>query len=244
MGQRVLFFVVAGESDEVPDAAAFRDQSLRTGSLPATPDAQALLLDRRFFEALSAARLTLCAIGREWIPALPERFRGVAVAENRSGWQVAPASAAERVKSWLADSGAATAAQRRLDAAASAILNEPWDLFALWVPVKEAAATAHVTEQLRKLMVSQTADVVVIAVFLPKSGSGSWLLRSPSGETAALPPHLAEDILPTVLFALGAPVPEGLHGTPLNLEQEQKPAGYSPEDEREIQRRLEDLGYL
>jgi hypothetical protein len=93
-------------------------------------------------------------------------------------------------------------------------------------------------------MNSQTADVVVIAVFLATSGRGSWLLRTPSNETAALAPHSVADIPPTILSALGVPLPQGLLGTPLDLEQERTPAGYRPEDEREIHKRLKDLGYL
>lgn len=72
------------------------------------------------------------------------------------------------------------------------------------------------------------------------------------------------DVTPTVLALLGAPVPAGLDGRPLDLVKEvpstagppssptfspaQPPAedssGYTAEEEDEVRRRLEDLGYL
>ncbi len=73
------------------------------------------------------------------------------------------------------------------------------------------------------------------------------------------------DVTPTVLALLGAPVPAGLDGRPLDLVKEvpstagpspstptfspaeppgEGSAGYTPEEEDEVRRRLEDLGYL
>lgn len=234
MAQRVLFMIAAGEPGCIPDAAMFSNENLQTGSLPAAP---ALFPDRGFFEAVSNAGLVLCAVGREWLPVLPPHFRGIAIAKDPSGWQVIPTLAAARVRAWLP----APAAAGRMDAAAAAMLNEPWDLFALRLPAGDAAQTAQIARRLEQMMNYQTADVVVIALFLPASGQGSWLMRTPAGREAHLPPAPA-DILPVILSVLGVQVPGSANSQSPGSLLEQ-PAGPTA-DELEIQQHLKNLGYI
>ena len=103
-------------------------------------------------------------------------------------------------------------------------------------------------------------------------GEGLFLAAGPNVRPGYVQGRL-EDVAPTVLALLGVPVPAELDGRPLDLlkgvdvEEGARPVpgtsasdvrpgvdrpavgsdpetGYTPEEEEEVRRRLEDLGYL
>jgi hypothetical protein len=240
MAQRAFFFVV---STEAPAAGAWFERLLPQacgGPLAPSADAAASLQRPAFFGTLAAARLTLCAVGKEWSGSLPRRFHGVGLAE--AGGTVrrqCPPSAMEKRSHCLRT---VAPGLRRLDAAARVVLNEPWDCFVLWLPLAEADL-APAGERLRDLLATLTPDIAVCGVLLSTQDS-RWLWRVHGASAGTLPPRPVADVLPTVLKTLGLPVPAALPGSIAELAGAARVSGYTPQEEREIQKRLEDLGYL
>jgi predicted AlkP superfamily phosphohydrolase/phosphomutase len=90
--------------------------------------------------------------------------------------------------------------------------------------------------------------------------AGIWLAAGPNVRPGLHPEARLEDVAPTILAALGLPLPEETDGRPLlplfldppaevRTSTPPGPTGerrdvYSGEEEREVRRRLTDLGYL
>jgi hypothetical protein len=196
-------------------------------------------------EALSAKRI-LCAIGREWLVQVPNQFCGVMISNRDEGrWKVLPQDAEERVRKCLSrqsESCAALPSARRAAAAVRLTLNEPWDVLALWLTPVDAELRPT-GEQLRRLLKVLTPDIAVCAVLLLPGNDAYWWWREKGAETGDLPNASVEAVVPTLLRAIGVPIPPQL-GQPVDLLQTPQNSGYTSAEEREIQKRLEDLGYL
>ncbi|MCY3024569.1 MAG: hypothetical protein NTW87_36810 [Planctomycetota bacterium] len=247
MAQRALFLVVDSPAPHAGEWFAGLLPRARHGRLTSTTlsDATAHLRNRCFLDAVRSERI-LCVVGDEWSRHLPRVFRGVFVSPRRRGWKVFPAKCRDRIERLLQNTPATDRtppATRRLDAAAQLMLNEPWDFFSLWLSLSDAGL-APAGEQVKELVNRLTPDIAVCAVLLSESSGCRWLLRTQSGGGEVLPPRPIEDVLPTLLGVVGVTVPSALPGKPLDLNAAGKPSGYTAEEEREIQKRLEDLGYL
>lgn len=132
---------------------------------------------------------------------------------------------------------------RRLQAARQLALNEPWDAFALWLSLQQAEFPAA-GERLRELLALLTPDIAVCGLLLGGPQASRWSWRSQQAGGGPLPTRPAEDIPATVLKALGIKTPPHLPGMAVDFSDAGRPGGYTPQEEREIQKRLEDLGYL
>lgn len=222
---RVLLIISEGGAGEAAGVEALPRAGVVSGPLSAAADSQAVPV---LLESVLRAGATMCLVGAEWL-AHAGTLRGVAVAYNGNGLRVLPDAAAERVRRLCGP------AQHHVALAEMLILNEPWDLFALWLKRDDAVET----DVLHRLAAEQTADVTVIAI-----SSTAWVVRAAGAPSQTMPACRFEDLLATALASLGAPIPEALGATPLALNQPAASGGYTTEDERVIQQRLEDLGYL
>lgn len=237
MAQRVFFFVIGPDSADAwfPQLAA----NASAGPLELSADAAKRLCDPQFARALTDANLAFCAVGSEFVCAMPQTISGVALAAGQSGWEILPAEDAERIRMImpsLAGGAGDSSETRLLKAAAQLALNEPWDVFALWLP-----KLSHV-ERLAEIIAWQTPDVAICGVSLSEAQS-CWFCRLRGVTAHPLPLRPVEDVLPTVLTLAGAIPPPGLPGTPCDFRAAAAP-DYSPQDEKEIQKRLEALGYI
>jgi len=277
MSQRAFCLVIASESPQASDWLARLLPQARSGPLtPRSPpwgegsargapaDPGASLAHKEFFEALCEPRraLCLCAVGNEWLGALPRRFSGLAVGENARGSspKVLPRVRAAHIRSLLqrvtAD-GCEAPGLRRLSVAKQLVLCEPWDVFFLWLPLAEAHLPQG-GQRLGEMLSWLTPDIAVCGVVVT-AGTDSqfpnsrklvsvpacrWFWRLHKGGCEPLPPRPVEDVLPSLLSVLGINAPPALPGTALDLQRAGASSGYTPDDERAIQKRLEDLGYL
>jgi hypothetical protein len=256
MSQRAFFLVIVTESSQACDWLGGLVPQARSGPLVASADPSASLAHGVFFDALFASRRVVCAVGNEWLGALPRRFRGLFVGGNARGLspKVLPRVHAARVRSMLAGLGkletrnqkretCVAPGLRRLSVAQQLVLCEPWDVFTLWLLLPEADLP-QAGQKLSEIFSLLTPDIAVCGVLLSGAQQCHWFCRVQGGSGGPLPPRPVEDVLPTLLTVLGISVPPALPGTPLDLEKAVASPGYTPEDERAIQKRLEDLGYL
>ena len=156
-----------------------------------------------------------------------------------------PRGCRDRVLRSLASATAADRtrpALRSLSAALQLVLNEPWDVFALCLALEEQQLAAA-REPLRRLLSLLTPDIAVCGVLLNGPLGSRWAMRTqqPGGPLPARP---VEDIAPTLLRTLGISAPPALPGVAVDLDSAVSAPGYTPEEERAIQKRLEELGYL
>mgnify|MGYP001612116410 CR=1 FL=1 len=62
------------------------------------------------------------------------------------------------------------------------MLTEPWDVFALWLPLAEADL-ASASGKLTRFFASLTPDIAVCGVLLSESSGCRWLLRTLRDQT-------------------------------------------------------------
>ncbi|MGD0089404.1 MAG: hypothetical protein ABSE73_05740 [Planctomycetota bacterium] len=156
-----------------------------------------------------------------------------------------PPACRERVRRLLASAREAehtSSALRLANAALQLVLNEPWDVFALWLALEKQELSAA-SGPVGRLLALLTPDVAVCGVLLNGLQGSRWAMRTlqPGGP---LPTRPAADIAATLLRTLGIGAPPALPGVAVDLDSAPSPSGYKPEEERAIQKRLEDLGYL
>jgi len=259
MSQRAFFLVMVTESSRACDWLVTVLPRARSGPLtqPSPPwgegrvrgvpaDPASDLAHKAFFEALFASGRVLCAVGNEWLGALPRRFCGLAVGENPRGFKALPRARAAHALSLLEGlpGGVGEAVSlRRLNVAEKLILCEPWDVLSLWLPLLEPDSP-QAGKKLSEILAWLTPDIAVCGVLLGGAQNCRWFWRLQGGSGGALPPRPVADVLPTLLSVLGISTPPALQGTPVDLGKAGASSGYTPEDERAIQKRLEDLGYL
>jgi hypothetical protein len=221
---RVFCFVIESLAGEVPSQWDSLAGSCLHGTLgPAAEgenDARRAILDPSWIKAVTSSRLSVVAVGEEWKAALPPRFRGKFVG-NEAGGSIS----------------------QRLSQLEHCNANEPWELLSVWLPV--SSSDADQLDTLRKFIGNLPPDIGSIGVlFNPKSKSSSqWLCSAAKMQAADAGPRPIEDVLVTMLAWLGVTPPKPFKGSRLEIAPE-KTSGYSPAEEREIQKRLEDLGYL
>jgi hypothetical protein len=247
MAQRALFLVIDSESRHASDWFAGLLPHARHGALTAATlaDAMVYLRNRCFLDTVRSEHV-LCAVGDEWNCHLPRNFHGVFLSQRQRGWKVFPVECRDRILRLLQYTPVAdrmTPGIRRLEGAAQLARNEPWDIFALWLPL-DIAGLEPAGVQLKELVRLLTPDIAVCAVLRSESAGCRWFLRTPDGGSDALPTRPIEDVPATLLKLLEIPVPSALPGKALDLNVASKPSGYTVDEEREIQKRLEDLGYL
>ena len=233
MPQRVIFVVIHGEPSQF---TAQWDQlaalSLR-GSVANGAAARATLFSAPWIQAVAAARLSRVTLGTDWRDAAPVRSRTLAVFAQHGKWNCLPASSEARIATLL-EKAMPLAATKKLAAA------EPWDLLGISLPLP--ADTDAFAAELAQFLAAQPADVATV-ITLCGSDSAKWLCHTQGLAPGDGGERSINDVLATVLGLLGVDAPPELNGSRLEATID-KISGYSVDDEKEIQKRLEDLGYL
>ena len=89
MAHRVLFLTIETSAGEaVP--CFFKHQATSGSHGPLKPVAarEDIYSNARWLESIGAAQKVMCAVGNEWLPSIPARYRGMAVAEHGGRWEV------------------------------------------------------------------------------------------------------------------------------------------------------------
>jgi hypothetical protein len=245
MPQRAILIVV--DSPALDFSAQWEQLAARSlhGELTFDDAARAALFNPGWLHAIASARLSKILIGNEWRETTPARFRCIALGEEGEHWRCTPASAQPRVERLLQDAkipAAAPIASHRIAAAALLAENEPWDFLTVCLPIPSAGSADAIAQDLASCLTRQPADAAIVALLLAGANS-RWLCHTPGAAAAAGSAQSIQNIIATVLSALNVQPPESLQGTPIKIGAAASNP-YSVEDEREIQKRLEDLGYL
>jgi hypothetical protein len=221
---RVFCFVIDNQASDVSQPWDALAGSCLHGTLTSSDDIRRAVIDPAWIKAVTDSKLAVVLVGEEWKPALPPRFRGTCAGD------------------------ASDPLAKRLTDVENFSLNEPWELLAVWLPVSSPSDTNSLTA-IRPFLTKLPPDVGVIGVLLdnPKSKiqnpKSNWLCSAPKLAASDAGPRPIQDVLVTMLAWLGVNPPKPFKGERLELSPE-KTSGYSPAEEREIQKRLEDLGYL
>jgi hypothetical protein len=234
MPQRVIFVVIHGAPSQfAPQWQQLAAHSLH-GTISGGGDPRAVVFSADWLQALAAAKLSRVTIGTDWRDAAPVRSRTLAVFTQDSRWRALPASSEARISTQLEQLTTPLAVAQKL------ATEEPWDLLGVSLPLpQEVDAFA---QELAKFLAAQPADVGTV-MMLCGGNDTRWLCHTPGiapGDGGERP---IDDVLITALAWLNVEAPQSLKGARLESSAS-KPAGYSEQDEKEIQKRLEDLGYL
>ena len=219
------------------------------GALSSGDSTRKALFNPAWLRAISSARLSQLLVGQEWLDAAPARFRSIAVSDDAAGWRCMPASTKIRVERMFDDAKLKTDSPsplRRIAAAAVLAENEPWDFLALSLPIPSGSSAGDVelvARGLASFLARQPADIASAVLLLAGESQSRWLLHTPSVAPATADGHPAQDVVATVLGWLNVEPPADFKGKSIELAA-QAPNVYSADDEKEIQKRLEDLGYL
>ena len=248
MPQRVILIVL--DSPQSDFSAQWEQLAARSlhGDLVYDDSARAALFNPEWLHAIASARMSKILIGNEWRETTPARFRCVAVGEDGDRWLCVPSSAQSRIDRLFQDASipssaaGAPAALRRIAVAALLAENEPWDFLTVCLPIPSGDSADAIARELAAFLTRQPADAAIVTVLFAGKNS-RWLCHTPGCAPAAAGPQTIQNVIATALACLTVPLPGNLRGTPVALgEAPSNP--YSADDEREIQKRLEDLGYL
>ncbi len=234
MPQRVIFVVVHGEPSDF--TAQWQQLSVHSlsGTVLAGASARGRLFSAEWIQAVAAARLSRVTVGTDWRDAAPVRSRALAVFTENGKWRCLQPSSEARVAATLAALPTPLSVAQKLSA------EEPWDLLGISLPLP--ADAEMFAKDLATFLAAQPTDVGTVITLCGMSDA-KWLCHTQglkSGDGGERP---IEDVLATVLAWLNVEAPATLKGARLESTVD-RASGYSVEDEKEIQKRLEDLGYL
>ena len=234
MPQRVIFVVIHGDPSQfAPQWQQLAAHSLH-GTIAGGGEPRATIFSAAWIQALTAAKLSRVTLGTDWRDAAPVRSRTLAVFTQDGSWHALPASSEARISTQLAQVTTPLAAAQKLAA------EEPWDLLGVSLPLPQDVQTF--AADLAQFLAAQPADVGTLMT-LCGGDDTRWLCHTPGIAPGDGGEHSINDLLVTALAWLNVEVPATLSGTRLESSAP-KSSGYSEQDEKEIQKRLEDLGYL